>query len=59
MFCLTLDSEKQLESFVFCDFLFCRFRLVDFELAGWLIAAVELADWLVLPSCLVGFDRVG
>ena len=57
MFCLTLDSEKQLESFVFCDFLFCHF-LVDFELAGWLIV-VELADWLVLPSCLVGFDRVG
>ena len=47
---------KQLESFEFCGFLFCRF-LFDFELTGWLVAA-ELADWLVLPCCLVGFDRV-
>ena len=41
MFCLTLESKKHLEAFEFCS-LFCRF-LLDFELAGWLVA-VEQAN---------------
>ena len=57
IFCSTLDSLEQLESFDFCSFLFCCF-LFDFKLAGWIVAA-EPDDWLVVPSFMVGFDKVG
>ena len=56
IFCSTLDSLEQLESFDFCSFLFCC--LFDFKLAGWIVAA-EPDDWLVVPSFMVGFDKVG